>query len=171
MRAFSFICAFAGAFDAGHGVVLNGVLVAEVIEQRSDGREFPADRGRGELTSLELGSPGDYVSTRYQPKLVRPFDTAERDECLNIPLVRTPGVRIVDVGEPDHGGGDIGELLKFLGREQARWLQVGLVLSWQERGGLVLAGLMLVRVSGDIIICLAHRLVVVIAHLDPPTGA
>lgn len=124
------------SLDAGDGVVLDGVLVGEVLEERADGRELAAD-GRGRQRPGQTGfaffsyrprlgprprclehiAPGDDVGPRDLPELLRPLDPAERDERLDVALVCASRVLVLDVGEPDDGGRDVAELME-LGRRE-----------------------------------------------------
>ena len=54
--------------DPVDGIAGDGVMLAQVIEQRRECRELAADGGRGQLAGLEMLALGDDVRTRYQTK-------------------------------------------------------------------------------------------------------
>ncbi|MFN7545819.1 MAG: hypothetical protein ACK5TN_23830 [Acidobacteriota bacterium] len=52
------------SLHAVHGIADHGVALAQVVEERGDGRELAADAGRGELVEFEFLAPGDDVAAR-----------------------------------------------------------------------------------------------------------
>ena len=89
-----------GPPDARDGILMDGVGVTEVAEERGDGRELPPPGRRPETARLEHLPPGDDVGPADEPELAEAADPEHRHELPDIAPVRAPGVRVVDVGEP-----------------------------------------------------------------------
>ena len=104
-----------GPPDARDGVLMDGVLVAEVAEEGGDGRELPPPGRRPETALLEHLPPGDDVGPADAGELAEAADPEQRHELPDIAPVRPPGVRVVDVGEPLGRRRHVGQLLE-LGR-------------------------------------------------------
>ena len=105
-------------FDARYRILGGGVGVAEVAEERRDGRELPAPGRRPEAPRLEHLPPSDHVGTADAGELVEAADPEHRHELPHIPPVRAPRVRVVDVRQPLRSRGHLGELRDLRGRDQ-----------------------------------------------------
>ena len=107
-----------GPPDARDGILMDGVLVTEVAEERGDGRELPPPGRRTETALLEHLPPGDDVGPADEPELAEAADPEHRHELPHVAPVRAPGVRVVDVGEPLGRRRHVGQLLELGRRDQ-----------------------------------------------------
>lgn len=102
--------------DALHRVMRNGVLLAQVLEQRRHRRQAVPDRRAAERATAQLVAPGDQVCARHGAKLLRPHDAGKAHEVLHGVLVGAARVRVADVGEPFDLGRHVGQPVKLGGR-------------------------------------------------------
>jgi hypothetical protein len=79
-------------------------VLAELVEQGGEGREFAANAGGREPALLEVVTPGDDVGNGAQ--LGDAAEAGEGDELLNVDLVGAAGF---GVGEPFELRRDLGE--------------------------------------------------------------
>ena len=104
--------------DAFDRVVGDGVLLAEIFEQRGQRGQPVPDRRAAELASAQLVAPGDQMRARHGAEFLRPPDAGEAHEVLHRVFVGAAGVPVADVGEPFDLGRHVGEFLKLGGGQQ-----------------------------------------------------
>lgn len=117
------------ALDAFDRIVGHGILVAEILEHRGQGREAMPDRGIAPGLAVpvdattKIVAPGDDMGAGDHAAFVGPGDAGEAHKVGHRGLIGTAGVRVGDVGEPLDLGGDVGEPVKLGGREHpfAAW--------------------------------------------------
>ena len=106
--------------DAFDRVVGDGVLLAEILEQRRQRREAMADRGAARcLAPREVVAPGDDMRPGHGAEFLRPGDAGEPHEIADRVFVGAPGAAIADIGEPLDLWRDVGEPVKLGGGQQA----------------------------------------------------
>ena len=79
--------------DAFDRVVGDGVLLAEIFEQRGQRREPVPDRAAAKPAPHQVVAPGDDVRARHGAKFLRPRDAGEAHEVLHRVFVGAAGVR------------------------------------------------------------------------------
>ena len=95
----------------------DGVALAEVIEQRGQGRELAPDAGGRQLAGLQVLAPGDDMGAGDGAQLRGPAQPGEGRELAHVDFVGPAGFGIGDVGEPFELGRNVGEVA-VLGRRQ-----------------------------------------------------
>ena len=80
--------------NAFHRIMGDGVLIAEIFEQRRQRREPVPDRAAAEAALRQLVAPGDDVRARDDPKFLRPADAGEAHEVLDGGFVRAARARV-----------------------------------------------------------------------------
>ena len=78
----------------------DGVLLAEIFEQRSERGQPVADRRAAEFAQAQLVAPGDQVRARHGAEFLRAQNASETHEVRHRVLVGATGVVVADVGEP-----------------------------------------------------------------------
>ena len=73
--------------DAFDRVMRDGVLLAQIFEQRGERREPVPDRAAAKPAPHQLVAPGDDVRARHGAKFLRPRDAGEAHEVLHRVLV------------------------------------------------------------------------------------
>ena len=104
--------------DAFDRVMGDGVLLAQIFEQRGERREPVPDRAAAEPAPHQLVAPGDDVRARHGAKFFRPHDAGEAHEVLHRVFVGAPGLRIAEIGEPLDLGRHVGQPVKLGGGQQ-----------------------------------------------------
>ena len=104
--------------DAFDRVMGDGVLLAEIFEQRGQRREPVPDRAAAEPAPHQVVAPGDDVRARHGAKFLRPRDAGEAHEVLDRVLVGAAGVRVGEIGEPLDLGRHVGQPVKLGGGQQ-----------------------------------------------------
>ena len=79
--------------DAFDRVMGDGVLLAEIFEQRGQRREPVADRAAAKPAPHQIVAPGDDVRARHRAKFFRPRDAGEAHEVRNRVFVGAARVR------------------------------------------------------------------------------
>jgi hypothetical protein len=96
----------------------DGVLLAQIVEQRGHRCEPVADRAAAEAAPRELIAPGDDVRARNDAKFLRAADAGEAHEVADRGRVGAARARVAEVGEPLDLGRRVGELMELGGGEQ-----------------------------------------------------
>ena len=104
--------------DALDRIVGDGVLLAQIFEQRRERRQPVADRRAAEFAPAQLVAPGDEMRARHGAKFLRTPDAGEAHEVLHRVFVGAAGVGVAEIGEPLDLGRHVGEVLKLGGGEQ-----------------------------------------------------
>ena len=105
--------------DAFDRVVGDGVLLAEIFEQRGQRREPVPDRCcRRARARTQLVAPGDDVRARHGAKFLRPRDAGEAHEVRHRVFVGAPRVRVGEIGEPLDLGRHVGQPVELGGGQQ-----------------------------------------------------
>ena len=104
--------------DAFDRVMGDGVLLAEIFEQRGERREPVPDRAAAKPAPRQLVAPGDDVRARHGAKFLRPHDAGEAHEILHRVFVGAAGVRVAEVGEPLDLGRHVGQPVELGGGQQ-----------------------------------------------------
>ena len=117
-RRLAFAALGARPLDAFDRVVGDGVLVAEIFEQRRQRREAVPDRAAVELAPREVVAPGDDMRPGHDAEFLRPHDAGEAHEIADRVFVGAPGAAVGDVGEPLDLGRDLGQPVKLGGGQQ-----------------------------------------------------
>jgi hypothetical protein len=81
-------------------IVGDGILLAEIVEQRREQGEPVPDRAAAKPAVRELVVPGDDVSACHGAEFLRPGDADEQHEVADRVLVGTPRARVAEIGEP-----------------------------------------------------------------------
>ena len=116
--------------DAFDRIMGDGVLIAEIFEQRRQRREPVPDRAAAKPAPRQLVAPGDDVRARDGPKFLRPADAGEAHEVLHGGFVRAAGARVREIGEPLDLGRHVGELVELGGGQHPETAGAILVGSW-----------------------------------------
>ena len=133
--------------DAFDRVMGDGVLLAEIFEQRGERREPVPDRAAAKPAPHQLVAPGDDVRARHGAKFLRPHDAGEAHEVLHRVFVGAPGVRVAEIGEPLDLGRHVGQPVKLGGGQQPGNTGGGDFGSWSSAIGLSLTRCPAVRRS------------------------
>ena len=104
--------------DAFDRVMGDGVLLAQIFEQRGERREPVPDRAAAKPAPHQLVAPGDDVRARHGAEFLRPHDAGEAHEILHRVFVGAAGVRVAEIGEPLDLGRHVGELVELGGGQQ-----------------------------------------------------
>ena len=104
--------------DAFDRVVGDGVLLAEIFEQRGQRGQPVPDRRAAEPAPAQLVAPGDQMRAGHGAEFFRTADAGEAHEVLHRVFVGAAGVRVADVGEPFDLGRHVGEFLELGGGQQ-----------------------------------------------------
>ena len=104
--------------DAFDRVVGDGVLLAEIFEQRGERREPVPDRAAAKPAPHQVVAPGDDVRARHGAKFLRPRDAGEAHEVLHRVFVGAAGVRVGEIGEPLDLGRHVGQPVELGGGQQ-----------------------------------------------------
>src|SRR3954462_26112 len=86
--------------DAFDRVMRDGVLLAQIFEQRGNRGEPVPDRAAAETAPHQVVAPGDEMRARDGAKLFRPHDAGEAHEVLYRVLIDATRMRIAEIGEP-----------------------------------------------------------------------
>ena len=86
--------------DAFGRIVGDGILLAEIVEQRRERGEPVPDRAAAKPAVRELVAPGDDVRARHSSNFLRPGDAGESHEVADRILVGTLCARVAEIGEP-----------------------------------------------------------------------
>jgi hypothetical protein len=105
--------------DTFDRIVGDGIFLTEVLEQRSQRGEPVPDCAATTFAPFQLFAPGDDMRTRDDAEFLRRGYAGEAHEISDCSFIGTLGVGVVDIGEPLHFGGHVGQLPKLLGGEQA----------------------------------------------------
>ena len=86
--------------DAFYRIVADGVLLAEIFEQRRQRREAMSNRGAAlnVFAPAEVVAPGDDMRPGHGAEFFRPGDAGEPHEVTDRVLVGAPGAAIRDIG-------------------------------------------------------------------------
>ena len=123
--------------DAFDRVMGDGVLVAEIFEQRRERRQPVPDRAAAKPAPRQLVAPGDDVRARHGAKFLRPADAGEAHEVLHGVFVRAAGAGVAEIGEPLDLGRHVGEPVELGGGQHAE--KHGRGRSWSGSWSLVMA--------------------------------
>ena len=104
--------------DAFDRVMGDGVLLAEIFEQRRERREPVPDRAAAKPAPRQVVAPGDDVRARHGAKFLRPADAGEPHEIPHRVFVGAPGARVAEIGEPLDLGRHVGQAVELGGGEQ-----------------------------------------------------
>src|SRR3954469_25088690 len=104
--------------DAFDRVMRDGVLLAQIFEQRGNRGEPVPDCAAAEPAPHQVVAPGDDVRARDDPEFLRPCDAGEAHEVLYRVLIDTARVRIAEIGEPLDLGRHVGEPVELGGGQQ-----------------------------------------------------
>ena len=104
--------------DAFDRVMGDGVLLAQIFEQRGQRSQPVPDRRAAEPALAQLVAPGDQMRAGHDAEFLRTPDAGKAHEVLHRVFVGASGMMVGDVGEPFDLGRHIGELVKLGGGEQ-----------------------------------------------------
>lgn len=114
---FTFLAFHFRTLDALDRIACNGVDLAQVIKQRRERGQLAPNRWAGQLTVLQVAALGEDVSAGNNAELFRTIDAGKHHELLQVALIGTAGLRIVDVGVPGHRWRHISQLIELLVRQ------------------------------------------------------
>jgi len=109
------------AFHALDGVVGDGVMVAQGVEQRGQGRQPVPDGRAVQGTVAEVVTPGDNVRPRHGAEFFWFLDARERHEVLDGVFISQPCIGVSEIGEPFHFRRHVGQAQEFRRGQQAAW--------------------------------------------------
>ena len=115
--------------DAFDRIMGDGVLVAQILEQRRQRREPVPDRAAAKPAPRQVVAPGDDVGARHRAKFLRPDDAGEAHEIPHRVFVSAAGARVAEIGEPLDLGRHVRQPMKLGGRQHSR--NTGGGLSWE----------------------------------------
>jgi hypothetical protein len=95
--------------DAFHWIMGDGVLLAEIFEQRCERREPVPDRAAAKPAARQLVAPGDDARACHGAEFIRPDDAGEAHKIADRVFVGTPGARVAEIGEPLDLGRRVGQ--------------------------------------------------------------
>ena len=101
--------------DAAHRVVGDGVLFAEIIIERGQGRELAAHGGAGERPAFQRLPPGDDMRPGDLAQFRHGADADEAAEFADVAPIGAARVLVADVGGPFDFRRDVGEAVEFRG--------------------------------------------------------
>ena len=78
----------------------DGVALAQVVIERSQRRQLAPDGGTGQALLLQMGAPGQDMTSGPRPEFLRLHDAGERHEGFQVVFIRAPGLRAIQVGKP-----------------------------------------------------------------------
>ena len=119
--------------DAFDRVVGDGVLLAEIFEQRGERREPVPDRAAAKPAPRQLVAPGDDVRARHGAKFLRPGDAGEAHEIPDRVFVGAARAGVAEIGEPLDLGRHVGQPVELgggqqpVGRGDLGWELVGVI--------------------------------------------
>jgi hypothetical protein len=96
----------------------DGVVLAEIFEQRGQRCQPEPDRRAAELAPAQLVAPSDQMRARHRAEFLRTENAGEAHEILHRIFVGPAGVPVADVGEPFDLGRHVGEFLKLGGGQE-----------------------------------------------------
>jgi hypothetical protein len=96
--AFTAFCPW--PFDAFDRVMGDGVLLAEIFEQRRQRRQPVPDGAAAKPALGQLVAPRDDVGARHGAKFLRPADAGEAQEVANGVFVGAAGAWVAEIAEP-----------------------------------------------------------------------
>ena len=105
-------------FDALDRVMGDGVLVAEILEQRGERRQPVADGAAAKAAPHKVVAPGDDVGARHGAKFLRPGDAGEAHEIPHRVFVGAAGARVAEIGEPLDLGRHVGQAVVGVGERR-----------------------------------------------------
>ena len=117
-RRLAFAAFRARPFDAFDRVVGDGVLLAQIFEQRGERRQPVPDRRAAKAAPAQLVAPGDEMRARDDAEFFRAKNAGKAHKILHRVFVGAPRVRVREVGEPFDLGRHVGEFLELGGGQQ-----------------------------------------------------
>src|SRR4051794_15113434 len=88
------------ALDAFDRVMRDGVLLAQIFEQRGNRREPVPDRAAAKPAPHQVVAPGDEMRARDGAEFLWPYDAGKAHEVLYRVLIDAARVRIAEIGKP-----------------------------------------------------------------------
>jgi hypothetical protein len=112
-RRLPLVALYLGTLHALYWIVLHSVLLAQILEQRREGREPAPNRRTRKAAEVQVVAPGDHVRAIDFAHLGGRPDASEVHERLQVGLIRAARPLVVDVGEPFELWRNRRELLKL----------------------------------------------------------
>lgn len=106
-------------FHSLDGVMRDGVLLGQVLEQRGQGREAVSNGHAVQGTPYESITPGDDVGPGDIAKLLRLHDAGELHEVLQGMFVGAASTLVAEIGKPLDFGRHVGQALEVGSREKS----------------------------------------------------
>jgi len=116
-RGAAFIIVRHRALDTIHRIASDGIALAEIVEQRRQGRELAPDTGGLQLPGFHVLAPGDDMRAGHGAQQRGFFQPGKEREFGNVDPVGAAGFLVGDIREPFELGRNLSEVA-VLGRCQ-----------------------------------------------------